>query len=237
MTVTNASAATYNLFGKITKASGGNVSGATIDVLQANTTTVVQSASSNSVGNYTLNVEEGTYNIRVTPPSGQGLGISITEDFQISENSSLNFTLVPPPVTVQGTITDYLGNPLENSNISFQYQPTGTNYGQQTDSNGHYFLQVPTGTFNILIDGTTDNTTSVNIPENWQVGTPDYEITGSATINYSVQVKKIDIHVEDPSHNGVENANIKVNGLSVNDRTLGGGTTLESILEFRVVCA
>ena len=86
-------AANYTLSGKVIDQSNTALVGSTIEVLQPGTTTVVISTTTDFVGNYSLTVAEGTYNIRVTPPTGSGLQVSLSLNQPIYQNTTSDFTL------------------------------------------------------------------------------------------------------------------------------------------------
>ena len=70
--VSTAAAANFTVSGTVSGPSGA-LSGATVDALTPGTTTVIATATTNGSGAYSLSVGAGTYDIRVTPPSGSGL--------------------------------------------------------------------------------------------------------------------------------------------------------------------
>src|SRR4030042_3193452 len=59
-------ASDYTLSGKVTDSSETAIEGAAISVNDPNN----DSATTDSSGNYSLSIPEGTYNIQVTPPAG-----------------------------------------------------------------------------------------------------------------------------------------------------------------------
>src|SRR3989344_2223517 len=111
--------ATFSLSGRITDSSGTAISAATIDVLNPGTTNSVGSTTSDPSGDYNLNIDGGTYDVKVTPPPGSNFSPVVTTDVVISSNTILDFALVPvSPVNLSGTIRGPLGNPLASQTFT-----------------------------------------------------------------------------------------------------------------------
>src|SRR3990167_11136830 len=68
----------HTLSGNVSDSSGTDISGAVVDVIDTTTNNNVGSDTTDGSGNYnSINVDSGTYNIEVTPPSGSGFGPTI----------------------------------------------------------------------------------------------------------------------------------------------------------------
>ena len=107
------SAATYTLSGRVTNQSGTPLDAVTIEVLDPGTGTIVASAATDATGNYTLTIDEGTYDMRVVPPAGSGFAESLSPGQIINSDTNLDFALVPAGlVTVSGRVVDRDGKPL-----------------------------------------------------------------------------------------------------------------------------
>ena len=143
-------AAVYTLYGSVKDSSGIMISGATIDVRDAVSSSEVSNATSDSSGNYSLSVNTGTavtgtYNITLTPPVGSNYTAVNVPNYVISSNSSLNFFLVHTgSVVLSGHLYDSLGNPLAGQQVSLK-DPSGGVVSTTTDGTGSYSLQDSAG--------------------------------------------------------------------------------------------
>ena len=81
------SADTFTLSGNVRDSIGTTIEGATVDVVDVGTNSNVATASTDSGGNYTIIVNEGTYNIQVTPPAGSNFSPAIALSQNISSNT------------------------------------------------------------------------------------------------------------------------------------------------------
>ncbi len=220
----SAFAATYNLSGIVTNAGGAGISGASVEVLEVNTNNVVANTTTSSSGNYNVSVEDGIYDIRITPPSGSGFNPSLIVDYNISNNSTLNITLGGTSIVVSGKVTDYQNNDLKNSNITLKNLTSNIYFYGQTDINGNYSVAAPTGDYQLLIEGSAQGNESEHVPEKWQAIAENITLSQNKVINYSVQVKKVEVYIKNPSNEPVESA--LINGVFArNDQsTLGGAS-------------
>ncbi|MCB0163842.1 MAG: carboxypeptidase regulatory-like domain-containing protein, partial [Anaerolineae bacterium] len=116
--VSPAIAATFQLSGRVTNQSGSPVAGAEVAVIDPATSTTVTSATSDANGNYAITVDEGTYDIKVTPPTGSGFGESVSPGQVIGGDTNLDFVLVPAgSVTLSGKVLDANGNGVPNQQV------------------------------------------------------------------------------------------------------------------------
>ncbi len=93
LSVRPATAATFQLSGKVSNQSGTGLSGALVEVVNPSTAATVASGTTDAGGQYTVSVEEGTYDVRVTPPAGSGFQEQRILNVQIANNSILNIAL------------------------------------------------------------------------------------------------------------------------------------------------
>ena len=63
---------TFTLSGRVTDQTAAGIVGATVEALQPGTMAVVASTATDANGAYSLSLDAGTYDVRVTPPSGSG---------------------------------------------------------------------------------------------------------------------------------------------------------------------
>src|SRR5258705_282928 len=141
-------ASTYQLSGTVRNQSGVSFSGATVEVIIQGAGTVIASTTTDSNGYYTLSVNGGTYNVRVTPPTGFQTSIALNR--VINSDTVLDFVLVPSGVTtLSGRILDRLGNGLAGQNLNLSPAGGGSAIYTTTDGSGAYSYQVAPGSYSL----------------------------------------------------------------------------------------
>jgi hypothetical protein len=113
------SSPTFRLSGRVTDQPGNAVGGATLDALSSGTSTAVASATTAPDGSYAVSVVGGTYDVRVTPPTGSGFQATSIVGRLIASNTTLDIVLVRPlqittPSTLlSGTVGSPYSTPLQ----------------------------------------------------------------------------------------------------------------------------
>ncbi|MBC7876703.1 MAG: carboxypeptidase regulatory-like domain-containing protein, partial [Anaerolineales bacterium] len=139
-------AATFQLSGGVTDQFGNPLAGSTVEVLVSNTAIVVASTITDINGNYDVSIDEGAYEVQVTPLPGSGFGSVIVWGKQITGNTVLDFILVPEDVTSLSGQVLHLGNGVSGQKIEL------TNQDQEvTDNTGHYSMVEMPGNYGITM--------------------------------------------------------------------------------------
>ncbi len=125
----------------------GNTSNGTVGLGECLITATPQSGNpistiSNSYGNFTLNLPNGTYSLTsskayYTPQNSRQINVNVGETV-----NSVNFVLFPNLSVITGSVTNN-NNPIAGVLIS------AGNYSTQTDVNGNYSLSVDMGSYSI----------------------------------------------------------------------------------------
>ena len=101
-------------------------------------------------GDYYRPIESGNYNITA---SAQGYLPTTIENINIAYQDSqvVNFVLQKADTcTLTGIITDASnGNPIENANVKLS---NSSEYSGLTNSNGEYFIEIPEGNYQVVIE-------------------------------------------------------------------------------------
>jgi hypothetical protein len=125
------------------------------------------SVSTDTNGNYSLNVANGTWTVGVStcgdcgdglpgnyfPPADQSVVIS-------NNNGTANFTALLATNHISGWLKDTSGNPIANVGIWANATINGVNYNQGvmgTDINGNYSLNVVNGTWTVNVSSGGDS--------------------------------------------------------------------------------
>ena len=228
VSVKSAFADTVTLQGTVKTSIGGNVSGATVDIDNVGTTTIVESGITDGSGDYSISVPSGTYDIYVIPPSGSSYSTIVADSYSISSNTIINFVFAPVgSVSLSGYVYDQSGNGLADQDI-FIYDPSSNSYvgTTTTDSTGFYSVQVTAGTYRLIIRG-EDNSSSLNAPNQYSISEDNYSLSESKYLNITLPEYKVSVHIQDSSSNPISEVALATSStlVQVSNLSIGGGIT------------
>ncbi len=213
----------HTLSGNVSDSAGADISGATVDVIDTVTSNNVGSTTTDVSGNYSLSVNSGTYNVQVTPPSGSGFGSAISPNRTISNNTVINFILVPlVSATLSGHVYDTLGNSVSNQQVFFQSGSQIVGSKSFTNALGEYLLQVNAGTYDLHISGNGGSNSSA-VPNGYQLIVHGYSHSQSTVLDITIPAKRVDIHVQNTAGNPIPNVKLTTNNPTSSNLLLGGG--------------
>ena len=215
-------AATFQLSGCVTDQSGSPIAATLVEVIDPATGATVASATTDADGNYALSVDEGTYDIRVTPPAESGFAEFVSPGQVINSDTNLDFVLVPADlVTVSGRVVDRDGDPVPNvARVELGGVGGGSAY---TDASGNFSLQVSPGERYLLVqDGGYDD--SLNIPRDYWIGSdaPISVVQDTILDDIVLPAQQVDVHVQDPAGNPVANARVDTSQPTNYELTMAG---------------
>jgi hypothetical protein len=191
----------FQLTGTVSTQAGGALPGAVVEVINPTSGSLVASASTDGNGTYALSVDGGVYNIRVVPPAGSNLQPSIILNKEIGGNVVLDFLLVSAgTVALGGRVTDITGAPIPSQSASLYFGPGAAT---TTDASGNYYLQVAPGSYRFRVEGNRPNP-SFRMPDHYQMDMPGFDLLAlqqNTTLDVFLPVKKVTVHVQDPSGN------------------------------------
>ncbi|HSX17318.1 MAG TPA: carboxypeptidase-like regulatory domain-containing protein [Patescibacteria group bacterium] len=106
------------------------VVGATVDVLDTNTASVVATATTGSTGDYVVTaIPPNTYNVRVTPPAGSDFLVSNLPNVDLNSSQVVNVTLAPSNPTPTYYTHTYQGKlSLDGAPLAGDAQHGGNRY-------------------------------------------------------------------------------------------------------------
>jgi hypothetical protein len=189
---------TYTLSGSVKDSSGNTISGATVTVNDTNN----DSAATDTSGNYSLSIPNGTYNITVTPPAGNNFSSTIAINQSITANTILNFIFTPSgTVSISGRVLGPLGDALPNQTVYLR-SSGNTITSTTTDNLGKYYLEVSSGTYTLDVNAHT-NAFSLNAPQNYELTANNFSLTQSKVFDITIPAKNVSVHVQDSSSNPV----------------------------------
>ena len=189
---------------------GTGLSGAKVEALTPATTTVVATTTTDTLGLYSLAVDEGTYDLRFTGPIGSSLGQAVLPASFVSGTTVRDVTLLPALVTLSGTVRNSAGAPLNYSYVTFS--GGGSFRTSVTDATGHYSITVAPGTYGSSIGGGI----AATIPMYFGLSGAAMSVTADATIDLTVPTVPVTIHIVDANGNPVNgNVSATASGTSV----------------------
>lgn len=203
--IPSAAAAPFSLSGTVSDVSVP-LEDATVEVLVLGTETVVIAATTDVAGAYSLVVEEGTYDVRFTPPAGSELAVSTVQGQVISENTTLNVVLTDPPpppppdpITITGTLRDDAGNPLDGITVGVGGVPGLVPFVSEdvTASDGSYELVDAPAETNVLF---------VLYGGGFIAGTYDLDV--DTDLDLTVSLVEVAVTVTDPLGTPVSGAGV-----------------------------
>ena len=205
-------AATYTLSGKVADSSNNAIQGANVFVLNSDTNNVITSATTDSSGNYSLSVEQGTYKIEVVPPESSGFQTSVQTNQNIFVDTTLNFVLVPGQtmVTITGHIYDKNQQPLSGLTVSSGYTQT------VTDNTGYYSVSTPPGNNLLRV---------FDYPSHFRLYI-NYNPTADTTVDVTIPTNTLTVQVQDSNNNAFPNANVIVAPVDGSTTTLSIPTSI-----------
>ncbi len=226
-------ASTFQLSGKITDSSGASMVGATVDVVDTSSNLSVANVTSDSSGNYSVNIGEGTYDIKVTPPPGTNFSPAIAPQHAIFANTIINFIFAPVgSVTLSGHIYGPLGAPLPNQRVIVQ---GSTSQSMYTDASGAYSFQLQAGNYQITLYA-DNNDLFLAAPQQYQINF-GYSLTQNTVLDLTIPAKNVRVHIQDVLGNPVSNIGIgatptmqpNIGGLSLGSGITGASAGASSV--------
>lgn len=218
-------AATYALSGHVRNSSGVSLDGAVINVKNPSNNEIIATITTNSEGHYNVNVEEGIYNIQVTPPAESGLSSAIVLNQTLTSDKTINFNLTPTgSAKLDGYVYDPTGVGLPNQRVQLQ---SGSILIQgTTDNTGYFSIQGNTGTYTLTFTyPDTGNLPPTKAPGRYTLNVPNFALNQSVTLNITPPTKKLDIHVEDGNGTPIPNTQIQASTVNVSNLSIGSGLT------------
>ena len=195
--VSNNSTGPFAIAGTVTDRTGPTalLTGSTVRALQPGTSTVVSTTTVGALGNYSLSVPAGTYDIQVVPPNGSIYRNSIATSTAVQEDLALDFVLFTGSVTVGGNpgfnytgkVVDSADNPVAGVTLAIGSSTSTT--GQQ----GDFALVATSGGHTLTISGGPNNM-SLQVP---------ITITSDAYQQLKLPYKTLTVRLRDPGNNPV----------------------------------
>lgn len=149
--------------GKITDKSGAPLKGIIVEILDATTENMINNGFSDENGNYTVQVEPGSYKVAVntvgtdfwsrffddTKISAEAVVINITQGSNVTD---INFVLTEG-LFISGNVSDNSNNPIPGIFVNVFDLDIDEFIGSiETDTQGNYAVRVPPGKYELFVD-------------------------------------------------------------------------------------
>ncbi len=202
--------------GRVSDSSGSGISGAEVQVINPADDNVVATATTDSNGNYSLNIEGGAYNFKVIPPiNSNNFEEVLVENELIDSDIRLDFLLAFRPIeniNISGFIFDGAGQPVIDQRIRI----SGSFDGEQisnvtnTDLSGFYELEViQGGSYRFFLDSSSDG----YIPPNSSVvSAQPFSPDTNMTVDFVLPVVEITFNIIDENGNPITDAYVQQYG-------------------------
>jgi hypothetical protein len=127
---------------------------ATVNLYDASTGNQLQSTVTNSSGFYSFTVDNGTYNLIITPPPSSGFGESKVNGIPVNgADVTQNVILIQQAVILSGTVRYPDGTVAQNIRVYANGLSGETGGSALSDTSGHYSIPVGGGTYQIEVRG------------------------------------------------------------------------------------
>jgi len=215
-------AATYRISGRVTDQNAIPYAGATVEAVASGA--VAASTTTGTDGAYALPVPAGTYDVRVTPAPGSGLGATTAPGRVVAADVTIDFVLVPAGViTVAGRVSDGLGAPLAGQSVALFNGTQAVAGRQDTDAAGGFSFAVTAGTYFLRVAQGYYPVAGRPTAYYYGFDTARFAVTGSTLLDLALPFKRLVVHMQDPAGlpvagvavgARVDNHNLPIGGLS-----------------------
>ncbi len=164
---------------------------ATVTLVNAATFAATPGATSNSSGVYGVSVDDGTYNMSVTPPAGSGFNPFAVNGITVSgADVTQNVVLMQQAITIGGTIKSSDGTVVQNASVSFTYAGTSTTAKTvNTGTTGSYSAALSPGNYDIRISASKG--TSNHVPGSAYFSLNNVPLSADTTKNFTLGIVKV----------------------------------------------
>lgn len=189
-----------------------------------------------TTGNATLYLfpddANGSYTFTATPPTGSNYITTTIPKFTVTNDDNKTATINSVSYTLNGQLHDGSNTPISNMIVSLS-NSSGFNTSTRTDSNGNYSLQAAGGNYTLSVGAQGPQTGyPAGYPDWFYVQESNYALSQNTTLNLTLPLKTVTVHVQDPLGNpvgGVTLTDTNDSLTSNQDASIGGGITNASL--------
>jgi alpha-tubulin suppressor-like RCC1 family protein len=213
--------------GRVADQSGATVSGATVAALAAGGATTA-STTTGADGRYVLAVEAGSYDIRVTPPSGSSFQITTIANRAVSADTTLDIVLVPASVvTLSGRVVDGEGQGVPGVYVVARPTAGGDETGTSTDISGNYRLALPPASYSLRLDHS--RASPAQVPYHFNLRTQPFDIVADTMLDLPLtSFVPVTVRVQDSAGWPVANVAVETSSVQFLPSAIGPLTVVDA---------
>jgi protocatechuate 3,4-dioxygenase beta subunit len=201
--------------GKVTDEESSPVPLTQLEFVDSSSGQSAGTATTESQGDYSLNVAPSTYDVTVTPPTGSGLQQQTLQDVAVSSDTTLNVVLLrTQPVELinfTAQVADRSGRPVPNLFFGLS-SDQGQGLYDLTDAQGRISLRFPSGSdYMYMLNGMGSPPVLADFPTVFYLG-KSIDLTQDTDLTIVLQNRVLTVTVLDPQGNPVPNVVIRLPG-------------------------
>ncbi|MEY2931738.1 MAG: hypothetical protein RL033_2487, partial [Pseudomonadota bacterium] len=159
---------------------------------------------------FQLQLEDGSYDLRITPPEGSGFAEQVVEGVVlVGADRRHDVVLVAAPVAVRGSIFGYARAPVVGAAVHLLEQSSGTSVAAgTTDASGHYELPCSPGTY--VLSALPPALSPAGTPnEAWSFQSPELRVAATTELDVALAVAKLTGRVTEESGGAAVGATVQ----------------------------
>jgi acetyltransferase-like isoleucine patch superfamily enzyme/protocatechuate 3,4-dioxygenase beta subunit len=206
-------AALVNAISGVVSGDGAPLADSLVEAFQPPSLVAVGSTTTDSTGRYSLDLDPGSYSLRVTPPPASRFSPATVVGIEVVDRGKSNdiILLSNEPESLSGVVSGHGDRPVVNAVIAVHDQVTGRQLGElRTDAEGGYRINVPDGTYSLRFYG-FETPGGPMPPGFWQVQKRQIIVAGPTIANLQAPVRRVTGRLIDPSGNPLVNTQVQAN--------------------------
>ncbi len=224
-----AGAATSTVSGTITRQTDSTpFADVVVDAVRVSDGVLVDSDVTDAAGAYQVDVDDGVYDLRVTPPFGSMFAATVVAGVVVAGPTTVDVVLVPQtplptgdPLTVSGVVYDGRGNPAPSQRVQF-YNTDGTSSESVvTGADGTYSVVILSGDHTVQVGPAIPGATDA-LPDAYQL-TNHQPLTLDSDFVLDVRIPAVPVTVNVTEPGGAPLANAFVSATSKENDALSLG--------------
>jgi hypothetical protein len=200
-------ASTFSVTGRVSTASGDGIAGAALDLRVAGQSAVVATSTTDVAGDFAFGaVDEGSYDVTVTPPTESGFRPTTVRSLVVDGDETLNVVLVDSgSSTLSGVVRGRGGVPLTGVDVSLSGPGGGS--GRSAGDGSYSVLVSPPGIYTLSV---TRGVNDQSLPFVFRVGGEEVDLSqGSVVADVTVPLLSSEVEVLGPDGAPVVGAQVE----------------------------
>ena len=184
------------LTGHVRDQSANPIHGARVDAFDG-TGDLVDSNSTDETGAYFLDIGDGTFDVRVTPPFGSLFLPAIVPGFVVTGPETLDFSLVlTDPAVFNGRVLDFDDVGIPGQSVLLLAEGNSNGPATTTDGFGRFSFSVPPGRYFVVVNGDNQGF-SATAPHLYSLQTVSFDLESSVDMDLQLPLRRVTVRVVD----------------------------------------